>query len=122
MVEADPIRMRQMVLNLVSNAVKFTEAGSVTIEIARSSEQEAVVKIIDTGIGMSEEGLAVIFERFSQVDGSPTRRSDGTGLGLTITRELVQLHGGDIYAESEEGVGSTFWFTIPIVVHEMIGK
>ena len=121
-VEADPIRLRQVVLNLVSNAVKFTEEGNVTLEIGRNSDDEATVKVIDTGIGMSEEGLAVIFERFSQVDGSATRRSDGTGLGLTITRELVQLHGGEIFADSQEGAGSTFWFTIPIAEHEMVGK
>jgi signal transduction histidine kinase len=122
MVQGDPIRLRQVVLNLVSNAVKFTETGSVTIEVVRASNTDAAVKVIDTGIGMSEDGLAVIFERFSQVDGSATRRSDGTGLGLTITRELIQMHGGDIYAESEEGVGSTFWFSLPIAVPEVAGE
>ena len=116
-VMGDPIRLRQVILNLVSNAAKFTEEGTVTIEVGLNTEDEAFVKIMDTGIGISEEGLAVIFERFSQVDGSATRRKDGTGLGLTITRELIQLHGGDIYAESEEGVGSTFWFTLPVYTY-----
>jgi PAS domain S-box-containing protein len=113
-VKGDPTRLRQIILNLVSNAVKFTESGTVTIEVGRSSAAEAYIKVIDTGIGMTEEGLSMIFERFSQVDSSTTRRAEGTGLGLTITREMIHLHGGEIYAKSTPGVGSTFWFTLPL--------
>jgi signal transduction histidine kinase len=117
-IKADPIRVRQVLWNLISNAVKFTEAGSVTVTYGMHSDTEIFVKVEDTGIGMTEEGVGSIFERFSQVDGSSTRRAGGTGLGLTITRQLVRMHGGEVYVESEVGVGSTFWFTLPIKVAE----
>jgi len=121
-IEADPVRLRQIVWNIMSNAVKFTEQGSVTIRYGRSSDNpsQAVVSITDTGIGIKKELLPVVFERFRQVDGSSTRRAGGTGLGLAITRHLVQLHGGSIYVESEEGQGSTFWFTLPLYVEETV--
>ncbi len=118
MIEADPIRVRQVLWNLISNAVKFTEAGSVTVTYGMHSDREVFVKVEDTGIGMTKEGVGSIFERFSQVDGSSTRRAGGTGLGLTITRQLVRMHGGEVYVESEVGVGSTFLFTLPIKVTE----
>jgi len=113
----DKVRMRQIILNLVSNAVKFTEEGHVTIAVGTMDNHEAAyVKVIDSGIGIDEEGLNVIFERFRQVDGSVTRRSEGTGLGLAITRELIHMHGGELYVESEYEVGSTFWFTVPLII------
>lgn len=115
---ADPIRLRQIMWNLVSNAVKFTEQGSVTIRLGMASPEMACVSVTDTGIGITQEGVDVIFERFSQVDGSSTRRAGGTGLGLTITRQLIQLHGGEIEVESKLGEGSTFWFTLPVFVPE----
>jgi signal transduction histidine kinase len=117
-IQADPIRVRQVLWNLISNAVKFTEAGGVTVTYGMHSDTEVFVRVQDTGIGMNEEGLATIFQRFSQVDGSSTRRAGGTGLGLTITRQLVRMHGGDVYVESEVGVGSTFWFTLPVEIIE----
>lgn len=115
-VYADPVRLRQIVWNLISNAVKFTEEGSVTVAVGMMDEQVAYVKVTDSGIGIKSEHLNLVFEQFRQVDGSSTRRAGGTGLGLTITRHLVRLHGGEIYVESEFGVGSTFWFTLPIYV------
>ncbi|MGQ9889683.1 MAG: GAF domain-containing protein [Aggregatilineales bacterium] len=121
-VEADPVRLRQIVWNIISNAVKFTEKGSVVVRYGRSSENpnQAVVSVTDTGIGIKKELLPAVFERFRQADGSSTRRAGGTGLGLAITRHLVQLHGGSIHVESEEGQGSTFWFTLPLHVEETV--
>jgi signal transduction histidine kinase len=113
-VMADAIRLRQIMWNLVSNGVKFTEDGSVTVAYGMHNDHEVYIKVTDTGIGISEEGMSIIFQRFRQADGSSTRRAGGTGLGLTITRELIQMHGGDIHVESEVGVGSTFWFTLPV--------
>ena len=77
-----------------------------------------MVSVIDTGIGISAQNLPLVFERFRQVDQSHTRRVGGTGLGLAITRQLVQMHGGDIWVESEPGVGSNFSFTIPVAAAE----
>lgn len=112
-VSADPFRMKQVILNLVSNGVKFTEEGSVTIRLEKV-DSGVKFMVTDTGVGISPEHLDVIFERFSQVDGSSTRRVGGTGLGLTITRQLVQMHGSDISVESEVGKGSTFSFVLPV--------
>lgn len=113
-VYGDPIRLRQVIWNLVSNAVKFTEKGSVRVCYGRADDFNVYVKVVDSGIGISEEGQKVIFERFRQVDGSSTRRAGGTGLGLTITQQLVQMHGGEIVVESELGKGSIFSFTLPV--------
>jgi PAS domain S-box-containing protein len=113
-ITADSLRLRQILLNLVGNAVKFTEKGSVTILYGQQDAENVYIKVRDTGIGISPENLALVFQRFQQVDGSSTRRAGGTGLGLSITRQLIQMHGGEIYVESELGVGSTFWFTIPV--------
>lgn len=112
-IHADKVRLRQIMWNLVSNAVKFTEQGSVTIKYSQQDDM-VHVKIVDTGIGMEADKIGLIFERFSQVDGSSTRRAGGTGLGLTITQQLVQMHGGDITVESVAGEGSTFTFTMPV--------
>ncbi|NDJ60672.1 MAG: GAF domain-containing protein, partial [Chloroflexi bacterium] len=111
----DELRLRQIVMNILSNAAKFTEEGEITVSYGIHDAEYAFVAIDDTGIGISEAQLNEIFERFQQVDGSTTRRAGGTGLGLSITRHLVQLHGGDITAESELGVGSTFRFTVPLM-------
>ncbi len=116
----DPIRIRQIILNLLSNASKFTENGEIVVSYGLQDNQTAFVKVQDTGIGMSPEGLTLIFEQFQQVDGSSTRRAGGTGLGLTITRYLVDMHQGEIFVESELGIGSTFWFTLPLHVAEEI--
>ncbi len=112
-VSADSLRLKQIVTNLVSNAIKFTERGSITVSIGAHDDTRAFVKVQDTGIGISSEDAKVIFEQFRQVDGSSTRRAGGTGLGLTITQYLVRMHDGEIFVESEPGIGSTFWFTVP---------
>lgn len=112
-VRADEKRLRQILLNLISNAVKFTpEAGSVIVEAA-STATGVAVSVIDTGIGIRPEFQEQIFEQFIQVDGSYGRKQQGTGLGLALTRQLVELHGGTITVESEEDKGSRFTFTIP---------
>jgi signal transduction histidine kinase len=113
-VYGDPVRLRQIVYNLLNNAIKFTENGGVTVSVEMQDENQLCVKVQDTGIGMTPKDLNVIFERFRQVDGSATRRAGGTGLGLAITRQLVQMHEGEIHVESEPKVGSTFWFTLPL--------
>ncbi|GEM_PF-835375 len=119
---ADKVRFRQILWNLVSNAVKFTEKGNVSVHYGMHSKDMAYIRVKDSGIGMTKEDLSLIFQRFSQVDGSSTRRAGGTGLGLTITKQLVEMHGGDIHVDSELGKGSTFWFTVPITMEtEVLG-
>ncbi|MCK6577388.1 MAG: GAF domain-containing protein [Anaerolineae bacterium] len=110
----DPVRLRQVLTNLLSNAIKFTEDGSVTVTLSRQGRYLARIAVQDTGIGIKPEDQEAIFERFRQVDGSSTRRAGGTGLGLSITRSLVELLGGEIGVTSAPGVGSTFWFTLPL--------
>lgn len=112
-VMGDQLRLKQIIWNLVSNAVKFTEKGSVTVHYGCTKDDNIYVKVVDTGIGIAEEKLPLIFERFSQVDGSSTRRAGGTGLGLTITQQLVRMHSGEISVDSELGKGSTFTLTLP---------
>ena len=114
----DEIRIRQVLLNLFSNAVKFTDEGSVTISLNMLDNETARVAVTDTGMGISEEGQKIVFDQFRQVDGTSTRKKGGTGLGLTITRYLVQMHGGEIEVESEVGKGTTFWFTLPLITPE----
>ncbi len=114
LVRADPIRVRQIVLNLISNAVKFTNAGSITL--AASVQGNTVrIAVMDTGIGIPEDALATIFDRFEQVRHDDTRQYGGTGLGLDISKRLAQMHGSDLHVESAVGRGSTFWFTLSIV-------
>lgn len=115
----DPLRLKQVLTNLISNAVKFTEQGSVTICVA-STPSGFRFEISDTGIGFNAEQQAVIFERFRQADGSITRKFGGTGLGLAISRELVAAMGGELECRGRSGQGSTFWFTLPLqVIAEM---
>lgn len=114
---ADGHRTRQVVLNLVSNALKFTEKGGVTLRCQVLERYDMLrISVHDTGIGISPAALDYIFEAFRQADGSTTRRFGGTGLGLTIARKLVELQGGEVAVESIVGQGSTFSFTLPIAV------
>ncbi|MBZ5605598.1 MAG: hypothetical protein LAO79_25140 [Acidobacteriia bacterium] len=113
---ADPVRIRQVLLNLVNNAIKFTASGKIQVDCALEQIEgtTAILRfsVTDTGIGLSEAQQKVIFEAFRQADGSTTRRYGGTGLGLSISKRLVQMMGGDIEVESRLGRGSTFHFTL----------
>ncbi|WP_135079587.1 ATP-binding protein [Terasakiella sp. SH-1] len=112
---SDPTRLRQILLNLVGNAFKFTHDGSVTIDCKLVEGTMLQFSIIDTGIGIDEETLARLFTSFTQADASISRRYDGTGLGLAISKSLITLLGGKITVQSDEGVGSTFSFTLPYI-------
>ena len=112
---ADSHRIHQVLVNLVSNALKFTEKGGVTIRCALLDRYDMLrISVSDTGIGISPAALDYIFEAFRQADGSTTRRFGGTGLGLTIARKLIELQGGEVAVESIVGQGSTFSFTLPV--------
>lgn len=112
----DHLRLRQILNNLVSNSIKFTEQGEVRVSAAlNEAEDQVKIMVKDTGIGIAPHHLGLIFEQFRQVDNSSTRRVGGTGLGLPITQRLVQMHGGTIVVESEVGVGSSFSFMIPVI-------
>ncbi|MGD8976267.1 MAG: two-component regulator propeller domain-containing protein [Gammaproteobacteria bacterium] len=117
-VVGDPLRLRQVLTNLVGNAVKFTDRGEVLVNVSLAeADEEQVsiqVEVTDTGPGIREEVLNNIFDAFSQADETMTRRSDGTGLGLSICKQLLELMDGEIGVESEPGVGSRFWFRIPL--------
>jgi two-component system phosphate regulon sensor histidine kinase PhoR len=112
-VQADPDRIEQVLINLLHNAIKFTPPGGKIDMTAKSGENEVIFAVRDTGIGISPEDLPRIFERFYKADRA--RTSVGTGLGLSISRHLVEAHNGRIWAESEQGKGSTFFFSLPIV-------
>jgi signal transduction histidine kinase len=111
---ADERKFKQILVNLLSNAVKFTPDGGRVDVIARRENGSAVIEVRDTGIGIAPVDQATVFEEFRQVGGDYTRKHEGTGLGLTLTRKFVELHGGRIWLESEPGKGSTFTFTIPL--------
>jgi signal transduction histidine kinase len=111
--QGDERRLTQVLMNLVSNAIKFTEAGSVSIR-AKVEDGNFLVAVTDTGVGIAPEDGERIFEEFQQVDSSSTRKKGGTGLGLAIARRIVELHGGRIWVESNPGEGSTFAFTLPL--------
>jgi signal transduction histidine kinase len=111
----DPIRISQVLVNLFSNALKFTTQGTVTLYAANQCEKNRVlIGVVDTGEGVPPEKMDQLFQRFQQIDRNRERRRMGTGLGLAICRELVEMHGGQIWAESSVGTGSDFKFVLPI--------
>ncbi len=116
-VSGDPGRLRQVLINLLNNAIKFTETGSVTLAVDTSAGERLQFNVIDTGIGIAGEKLEAIFQPFTQADASMTRRFGGTGLGLSICRRIVAMMGGEIRVESRLGAGSRFYFTarLPVV-------
>jgi signal transduction histidine kinase/CheY-like chemotaxis protein/HPt (histidine-containing phosphotransfer) domain-containing protein len=118
-VRGDPVRLRQILTNLISNAVKFTERGAITLGVVRRGEtkthHELRIEVRDTGIGIARENLDKLFRAFAQADASTTRLYGGTGLGLVICKRIVDLMGGTIGADSEVGRGTTFWFEIPLL-------
>lgn len=119
LVHADPLKIRQVLINLLSNAAKFTDAGSISVEASfhpgLNAGAEIVVSVVDTGPGIAAEDQHKLFEAFSQVDASLTRKTGGSGLGLSICRALVEMHGGRIGLHSQVGRGSTFFFTLPTI-------
>jgi len=112
-VQADEKRTRQVLINLLTNAIKYTEHGQVTVAASRD-DGRVIVSVSDTGIGIPPEHQEAVFEEFGRVDNSSTRKVRGLGLGLSISRRLVELHSGQIWVESKAGVGSTFSFSLPI--------
>jgi PAS domain S-box-containing protein len=122
----DPTRLRQVLLNLLGNAIKFTQSGEVTLRVTPDANPSIPTAlrftVSDTGIGIPEEKLGRVFERFTQADSSTTRRFGGSGLGLTISRRLVELMGGRIWVESEVGKGSVFAFAVPFEISAALNR
>jgi PAS domain S-box-containing protein len=114
LIVADPTRLKQVLLNLLSNAIKFTEpGGSATVRAYRAAEGGVALEVNDTGIGMTQAEIEIALEPFGQVDARLAREHEGTGLGLPLTRRLVELHGGTLYVQSEKGRGTTVTVTLP---------
>ncbi len=116
--KGDEQRIAQVLLNLLANAIKFTDAGEVRVEVAKDSEKTFLVSVTDTGPGLSKADQKIIFDEFQQADDSNTREKAGSGLGLSIAKKIVEMHGGRIWVESDIGKGSTFRFTLPIRVEQ----
>ena len=106
----------QVLMNLVGNAIKFTDSGEVRIEVS-AADGSLMVSVTDTGPGIGEKDQENIFEEFRQAQSATTQKKGGTGLGLAIAKRIVELHGGKIWVESEVGKGSTFRFTLPLNPH-----
>jgi CheY-like chemotaxis protein/anti-sigma regulatory factor (Ser/Thr protein kinase) len=109
----DPTRIRQVLFNLLNNAARFTDEGSITVSVRQRGEN-VVFAIADTGVGIAPENISRVFDEFEQADGSTRRRHGGAGLGLAISKRFVELHGGRIWAKSQVGQGSTFYFNLPV--------
>lgn len=120
-VRIDPIRIRQVLLNILTNATRFTQKGGVTVT-ARLVENRIEVALADTGIGIAAHDFGRVFAEFGQVDGTPSRKHEGTGLGIPLSKRLVELHGGSLWLESQVGVGTTFYFTIPVTLDTRRGS
>jgi CheY-like chemotaxis protein len=118
----DPNRLRQILINLISNAIKFTDAGRVLIEIELQTNDNFLFSISDTGIGISQDQIESIFQPFRQADLSTTRKYGGTGLGLTICQQLIKKWGGIIWVDSKENQGSIFRFTMPFITANVSHK
>ena len=118
LLQGDPGRLRQILTNLMGNAIKFTSRGEVSLHVSVDREDNTQVwirfAVKDTGIGIPRDKIATLFHHFTQVDGSMTRRYGGTGLGLSISKQLAEMMGGKIDVESEEAKGSTFWIVVPL--------
>ena len=112
-IRSDRGKLQQILSNLVSNAIKFTPSGSVEVQIRAAPASGCTIAVVDTGIGIRQDDMKIIFEEFRQVDGSPTREFGGTGLGLAISRRFAELLGGTIAVTSELGRGSTFSLSLP---------
>ena len=117
---ADPLRLNQVLLNLISNAIKFTEEGGVFVKARVNKNNLVEIAITDSGIGIPPDKQELIFEHFRQADARTNRKFQGTGMGLAIAKQLTELHGGEMWVESVEGEGSTFSFTMPIATQEQI--
>jgi signal transduction histidine kinase len=118
--KGDERRITQVLLNLVGNAIKFTDAGEIAVRVT-VRDGMFVVSVADTGPGIREEDRQKIFEEFQQVDSSSTKIKGGTGLGLAIAKRIVEMHGGRIWVESTVGKGSTFFFSIPMQANQQGG-
>jgi signal transduction histidine kinase len=114
-------RLQDILINLVSNAVKFTDQGSVSVEISLPDAEHWAIAVVDTGAGISAEAQTYIFEPFRQVDGSATRQKSGVGLGLSIVAQLVTVMEGEITLDSKENHGSTFTVALPLIVEKEVG-
>ena len=116
---ADRIKLRQVLINLLSNACKFTDHGHIKLTVTRNQDDgldRITIAIKDTGIGISREAQSALFEQFKQVDSSRSRKYEGSGLGLALSRQFCRMMGGDILLESETGKGSTFTVVLPAIV------
>jgi len=121
-IESDPFRFKQIINNLVDNAIKFTENGFVEIGYRIQKEDTILFFVKDTGIGLADDKISFIFERFRQAEESSTKEYRGTGLGLTIASRLVELLGGELWVDSKLGEGSTFYFSLPFISKKATGK
>jgi len=118
-VRADRAKLRRIIVNLLSNALKFTpKGGRVTVRVEMTGENAVRIAVADTGVGIAAEDLPHLFAKYEQAGSRSAQGENGTGLGLYITRQLVELHGGEIHVESEVGKGSTFSFTLLIIADE----